>query len=71
MLTKAILLTSAIAFSATSAVAGGLSPEIVEADSIQDEREAAPTASVNATDIVVGVLAALLIAAAVSSDDDD
>lgn len=61
----------ALAFSATSALAGGLSPEIVEADVMEKDAMAAAAPSINPTYIVVGVLAALLIASAVASDSDE
>lgn len=57
------------AFSST-AFAGGLSPEIMEAPAVADE--AAPAgSSINPAFIVVGVLAALLIASGSSSDSSD
>lgn len=70
MFTKTTACAAAIALSATTAFAGGLSPEIVEA--VPMEEVVAPAGpSINPTYIVVGVLAALLIAAAVSDDDDE
>lgn len=63
--------TTAAALTAfsTSALAGGLSPEIMEAPVVADE--AAPAgSSINPAFIVVGVLVALLIASGSSSDSD-
>lgn len=70
MTKKTTLFAAALAVSASTAFAGGLSPEIIEAPQAEDEMAAA-TPSINPTYIVVGVLAALLIAAAVDNDDDE
>ena len=67
---KTTLATATIAATATTAFAGGLSPEIIEAPVVAEE-VMAPAPSINPTYIVVGVLAALLIAAAVAEDDED
>jgi len=68
MFNKVIAFAAAFALSASSAMAGGLSPEIIESS---PEEVASPSPSVNPAYIVVGVLAALLIVAAVSGGDDD
>lgn len=68
MFNKATAFAAAFALSASSAMAGGLSPEIIESS---PEEVASPSPSVNPAYIVVGVLAALLIVAAVSGGDDD
>ena len=60
----------AIASLSSTAFAGGLSPEIMEAP-VMVEEVAEPASSVSPAIIVLGVLAALLIAAAVAEDDDD
>jgi len=67
MFNKLTAFAAAFALTASSALAGGLSPEIIE--SSPEEVVASP--SVNPAYIVVGVLAALLIIAAVSSGDGD
>lgn len=69
---KTFFSTVAATFGMTSAYAGGLSPEVMEAPVVLDDVTAAPaTSSINPTYVVLGVLAALLIAAAVNDDDDD
>ena len=67
MFNKLTAFAAAFALTASSALAGGLSPEIIE--SSPEEVVASP--SVNPAYIVVGVLAALLIIAAVISGDGD
>ena len=66
MFNKLTAFAAAFALTASSALAGGISPEIIE--SSPEEVVASP--SVNPGYSVVGVLAALLIIAAVSSGDD-
>lgn len=61
-LTTTLAASAAIAVSAVAANAGGLNAEVMEAPVVVVE-EAAPAGSINASYIVVGVLAALLIAA--------
>jgi len=70
MPTKTTLFAAALALSANTAFAGGLSPEIIEADTT-DNAVAAAAPSIDPAYIVVGVLAVLLIAAAVGNGDDD
>jgi Mn2+/Fe2+ NRAMP family transporter len=69
MLTKPTFIAAVIAVSASSAFAGGLSDQIVEAP-VMEEAVVAES-RINTTYVVVGVLAALLIAAAVGREDDD
>lgn len=59
----------AMALSANTAFAGGLSPAITETP-VTETEVAAAAPSINPTYIVVGVLAALLVAAAVGEDDE-
>ncbi|MEO1638835.1 MAG: hypothetical protein AAFU41_06255 [Pseudomonadota bacterium] len=67
---RIITTIAALALMGTTATAGGLSDQIVEAPVIMEEPVAAGP-SINPAFIVVGVLAALLIASAASDDDDD
>ncbi|WP_400086446.1 hypothetical protein [Yoonia sp. R78084] len=69
MLTKTTAIAAVIAVSASSAFAGGLSDQIVEAP-VMEEAVVAEL-RINTTYVVVGVLAALLIAAAVGQEDDE
>jgi Mn2+/Fe2+ NRAMP family transporter len=69
MFTKTTALAAAIAISASSAFAGGLSDQIVESP-VMEEAVAAES-QINTTYIVVGILAALVIAAAVGQEDDE
>ena len=69
MLTKTTAIAAVIALSASSAFAGGLSDQIVEAPVMEEAVVAEPR--INTTYVVVGVLAALLIAAAVGQEDDE
>ncbi|WP_342068649.1 hypothetical protein [Yoonia algicola] len=69
MLTKTTTLAAAIAISASSAFAGGLSDQIVESP-VMEEAVAAES-KINPTLVVVGTLAALQIAVAVGQEDDD
>lgn len=66
MFNKLTAFAAAFALTASSALAGGLSPEIIE--SSPEEVVSAP--AINPAYIVVGVLAAILIVAAVSGGDD-
>jgi hypothetical protein len=60
---------ASIAALSTTAFAGGMADEVMEAPVVMEEPMAAPAASsISPTYIVVGVLAALLIAAAVAED---
>lgn len=59
---------TAIAGFTTAAMAGGLSPEIMEAPVVAEEVAPAGS-SINPAFVVVGVLAALLIASSGSSSD--
>lgn len=68
---KTLTIAAAIAALSTSAFAGGLSPEVVEAPVVAAEAPPEPGSSINPTLVVVGVLAALLIASAVAEDDED
>ena len=68
MFNKLTAFAAAFALTASSALAGGLSPEIIESS---PEEVVSPSPSVNPAYIVVGVLAALLIIAAVNGGDDD
>ncbi|HEV8035458.1 hypothetical protein [Yoonia sp.] len=69
MLTKTTAIAAVIALSASSAFAGGLSDQIVEAPVMEEAVVAEPR--INTTYVVVGVLAALLIAAAVGQEEND
>lgn len=67
MFKKVTALAAATALCASTAFAGGLSPEIIEAA----PAEPAPAAaSINPTYIVLGVVALLLIASAGGDDDE-
>lgn len=62
--------TAATFAAVTTASAGGLSPEIMEAPVVV--QEAAPAgSSINPAFVVVGVLAALLIASSLSDDEEE
>lgn len=63
--------TAALVTVATTALAGGLSPEIIETPDVAEDTLAPAKPSANGTYIIVGVLAALLIAAVINADDDD
>jgi len=65
------MLAAAFALTANTAIAGGLSPEIIEAPAMEDDVVAAAGPSIDPAYIVVGVVAALLIAAAISEGSDD
>jgi len=70
-ITKVIATATAIAALSTSAFAGGLSDQIMEAPVVVEEEMAPATPSVSPTIIVVGILAALLLASNLDSDDDE
>ena len=70
MFTKSAALAAAVAVSASSALAGGLSPEIVESPAMEEVMVAPAGPSIDPAFIVIGVFAALLIATAVGDDDD-
>ncbi|WP_019955430.1 hypothetical protein [Yoonia vestfoldensis] len=59
----------AVAALSTTAFAGGLSPEVMEAPVVMAEPAPAGS-SINPVFIVIGVLAALLIASSLDDDDD-
>jgi hypothetical protein len=68
MLKNITALAAATAICASTAFAGGLSPEIIEAA----PAEPAPAAaSISPTYIVLGVVALLLIASAIDDDDNE
>jgi len=69
MLKKTTTFAAAIALSATSAFAGGLSPEIVETPVMEEPVMAPAGSSINPAYIVVGIIAVLLIAANSGSDN--
>ena len=69
MIKQVAALAAATALCASTAFAGGLSPEITE--SAPTEEAAAPGSSINPAFIVVGVVALLLIAATVGDDDEE
>ena len=71
MITKSAALAAAIAVSASSAFAGGLSPEIVETPVMEEVMVAPAGPSIDRTYIVIGVIAALLIATAVGDDEEE
>ena len=69
-ITTTLAAAASIAVLSTSAFAGGMSPEVMEAPVVMEEPMMAPAASsISPTYIVLGVLAALLIAAAVAEND--
>jgi hypothetical protein len=68
-ITTTLAAAASIAVLSTSAFAGGMSPEVMEAPVVMEEPMMAPKASsISPTYVVLGVLAALLIAAAVAED---
>ncbi|WP_286131098.1 hypothetical protein [Loktanella sp. 5RATIMAR09] len=69
MLTRTTAIAAVIAISASSAFAGGLADQIVEAPVVEEAVVA--ESRINTTYVVVGILAALLIAAAVGQEDDE
>jgi hypothetical protein len=66
-----ITAAAAIAALSTTATAGGLSPEVMEAPVAVAPAAAPAGSSINPAFVVVGVLAALLIAANSSSSSDN
>jgi hypothetical protein len=68
-LTTTLAATAALAVASTSAFAGGVSPEIMEAPEVEI-MEAPQTSSVKPAYIVLGILAALLIASQLEDDDE-
>ena len=69
-ITTTLAAAASIAALSTSAIAGGLSEEVMEAPIVMEEPMAEPaTSSISPTYVVLGVLAALLIAAAVAESD--
>jgi hypothetical protein len=66
-MTNLLASAAAVAVLSTSAFAGGLSPEIMEAPVVAAEPAPAGS-SISPVFIVVGVLAALLIASSLSDD---
>ncbi|WP_322891538.1 MULTISPECIES: hypothetical protein [unclassified Yoonia] len=69
-MTNILATAAAVAALSTTAFAGGLSPEVMEAPVVAVEPAPAGS-SINPAFIVVGVLAALLIAASLDDDDDE
>ncbi|MDO6591993.1 hypothetical protein DS901_00210 [Loktanella sp. D2R18] len=67
-LTTTFAATAALAVSAVSANAGGMSEPVMDAPVVMVEEPAPAGSSISSTYIVVGVIAALLIAAAASED---
>ena len=67
MFKQVTALAAATALCASTAFAGGLSPEIIESAPAEEAVE--PTFSINPTYIVLGVVALLLIASAGGDDD--
>lgn len=64
-ITKTLAAAASIAVLSTSAFAGGMADEVMEAPVVMEEPVAAPAASsISPVFIVVGVLAALLLVAA-------
>ena len=69
---KSAVAATAIAALSTSAFAGGLSPEIMEAPVVMEEEMMAPAAgSISPTIVVVGVLAALLLVASLQEEEEE
>ncbi|WP_322891536.1 MULTISPECIES: hypothetical protein [unclassified Yoonia] len=69
-MTNVLATAAAVAALSTTAFAGGLSPEVMEAPVVAVEPAPAGS-SINPAFIVVGVLAALLIAASLDDDEDE
>jgi hypothetical protein len=67
-ITKTLIAAVAMSAFASASIAGGLSPQIMETPEAADDAMAAAP-SINATYVVVGVLAALLLAAAMKEKD--
>lgn len=66
-----LIAAAVLTFSAATANAGGLSPEIMETPPPMDDQMAPAGSSINSTYVILGILAALLIAAAINANDDD
>jgi len=71
MFTKTTSLAAAVAISASSVFAGGLSPEIVETAVMEEVMVAPAGPSIDPTYIVIGLIAALLIATSINDDDEE
>jgi hypothetical protein len=69
-MTNVFATAAAVVALSTTAFAGGLSPEVMEAPVVAVEPAPAGS-SINPAFIVVGVLAALLIASSLEDDDED
>ena len=63
------VIASAALLAATTANAGGLSDEVMEAPVIVEEPMMEPESSINPVYIIVGILAALLLASSLSEDE--
>lgn len=68
---KTTVFAAALALTANTAFAGGLSPAITETPLMEKAMVAPAGPSIDPTYIVVGVLTALLLAATVGSEDDN
>ncbi len=65
------VIASAALLASTTAHAGGLSNEVMEAPVIVEEPMMEPESSINPVYIIVGILAALLLASSLSEDETD
>ena len=71
-ITSTLAASAFMAVLASSAFAGGMADEIMEAPVVVEEEVMAPAASsISPTWVVLGVLAALLIAANLPEDEDE
>ena len=70
-ITKTLATAAAIAALSTSAFAGGMADEVMEAPVVVEEEMAPAGPSISPAIIVVGILAALLLAANLGDDEED
>ena len=68
-ITKTLAAAAAIAALSTSAFAGGMADEVMEAPIVVEEEMAPAGSSISPAIIVVGILAALLLAANLGDED--
>ena len=69
-LTTTLAAAAALAVSAVSANAGGMSAPVMDAPVVVIEEPAPAGSSINSTYIVIGVIAALLIASQMGDDEN-
>ena len=72
-ITTTLAAAASIAVLSTSAFAGGMADEVMEAPVVMEEpmMDAPAASSISPAYVVLGVLAALLIAAAVAEEDEE